>query len=98
MFLDMQWDIALHSMDPRLVKLLKPGAIGLTSRRQDRETGEITTQGNMKLNGAQKQALRVLEEAQAAARAETTRQVITATVKAGYKLKRTRKGMKASDV
>jgi hypothetical protein len=55
------WDIALHSMDPALVKLLT-GAKGLTSRRQDRDTGAITTDGNMKLSTGQKKKLRTLEQ------------------------------------
>ena len=33
MFIEWQWDIAIHSMDPKLVRMLKPGAKGLTSRR-----------------------------------------------------------------
>ena len=98
MFLDMQWDIALHSMDPRLVKLLKPGAIGLTSRRQDPVTGEMTAQGNMKLDGNQKRALAELEAAQAAHKAAATRQVVKATQKAGYVVKKTKDGLKAEDI
>ena len=97
-YLDMQWDIALHSMDPRLVKLLKPGAIGLTSRRQDKDTGEITTQGNMKLDSNQKRALALLEADQAKVRASSAEQVVEATVKAGYKVKKTRAGIKADDL
>ena len=85
-YLDMQWDIALHSMDPRLVKLLKPGAMGLTSRRQDKDSGEMTAQGNMKLDANQRRALAALEAEQARGRAEQAKQVALATVKAGYKV------------
>ena len=98
MYLDMQWDIALHSMDPRLVKLLKPGAYGLTSRRQDKDTGEMTAQGNMKLDGNQKRALAELEASQARGRAEQAKQVVEATAKAGYKVEKTAEGIKAPDV
>lgn len=98
MFLDMQWDIALHSMDPRLVRLLKPGAFGLTSRRQDRDTGVMTSQGNMKLDGNQRRALAELEAAQAKGRAEATEQAVEATIKAGYKVTKTKKGIKAPDI
>lgn len=98
MFLDMQWDIAIHSMDPRLVKMLMPGTIGLTSRRQDKDTGEMTSRGNMKLDDNQAQALQELEAAQAANRAADAKQVVEATVKAGYKVKRTRKGLEAEDL
>lgn len=44
------WDIAIDHMDPALVKTLKPGALGLTTRRLDKDTGERTLQGNMKLD------------------------------------------------
>ncbi len=98
MFLDMQWDIAMHSMDPRLVKLLKPGAIGLTSRRQDRDTKEMTSQGNMQLTPAEQKVLADLEAAQAANRAEDVKQVVKATQKAGYEVRKTKKGYEAPDV
>lgn len=98
MFLDMQWDIALHSMDSRLVKMLKPGAFGLTSRRQDRDTGEMTAEGNMKLNSQQKKLLHELEAAQAAGRTADTKQVVQATLKAGYEVKQTDAGYEAPDV
>lgn len=98
MFLDMQWDIAIHSMDPRLVKLLKPGATGLTSRRQDKDTKEMTAEGNMQLTAKQKKVLHELEAAQAANRAEDVQQVVKATVKAGYEVKKTKGGYKAPDL
>jgi len=98
MFLDMQWDIAIHSMDPRLVKLLKPGAIGLTSRRQDKDTKEMTAEGNMQLTAKQKKVLAELEAAQAANRAEDVQQVVKATKKAGYAVKKTKDGYKAPDL
>lgn len=97
-YLDMQWDIAIHSMDPRLVKMLMPGTIGLTSRRQDKDTGEMTARGNMKLDDNQAEALHQLEAAQAANRASAAKQVVEATIKAGYKVKRTRKGVEAEDL
>jgi hypothetical protein len=31
-----------------------PQTIGLTSRRQDKDTGDLTVEGNMKLNALQK--------------------------------------------
>lgn len=97
MYLDLQWDIAIHSMDPRLVKLLKPGAFGLTSRRQDKDTGEMTSQGNMKLDSNQKAALAHLEASQAAVRADNVAQVVKATRGAGYEVKQTKKGLIAED-
>jgi len=98
MYLDLQWDIAMHSMDPRLVKLLKPGAIGLTSRRQDRDTREMTAEGNMKLDAKQREALRELEDAHAAARAFDEKNIVKATKDAGYTVKKTDKGYEAPDL
>jgi len=98
MFLDLQWDIAMHSMDPRLVKLLKPGHVGLTSRRQDKDTREMTAKGNMKLTGSQQKKLRELDSAHAAARAFDEKNIVEATKKAGYKVKKTDKGYEAPDL
>jgi len=97
MSLEMQWDIAMHSMDPRLVKLLKPGHIGLTSRRQDKDTGEMTSEGNMKLTQAQKKALHELEKAQAEMRSRDVEEVAKATLMAGYAIKKTDKGYDVPD-
>jgi hypothetical protein len=52
--LEMIWDIAINNINPELVKQIKPGAIGLTSRLQDKDTGDFTLYGNMKLNTHQK--------------------------------------------
>lgn len=98
MFLDLQWDIAIHSMDPRLVKAIKPGATGLTSLRQDKDTGEMTSRGNMKLDGAQMKALAELEAAQAQVRQDDLTKVVDATKKAGYKVTRTADGIAAPDL
>lgn len=68
---ELQWDIAIDHMDPRLVKALKPGAFGITSRRLDKETGERTFLGNMTLNNADQQALRFLDKGEAIARQDT---------------------------
>lgn len=86
MFLDLQWDIALHSMDPKLVKAIKPGAHGLTSLRQDKDTGLMTSQGNMRLDGAQKQALGQLEAANAKVRADDLKKAVSASREAGYEV------------
>lgn len=47
--LEMVWDISIRNIDPTLVRALKPGAIGLTSRLQDKTTLDITATGNMNL-------------------------------------------------
>lgn len=66
---DLQWDIAIDHWDPALVKMLKPGALGLTSRRIDKDTGHRTLLGNMKVGLDDRQALLELERAEAQARA-----------------------------
>lgn len=48
--LDMVWDISIRYIDPKVIKLLKPNAQGLTSRLQDSLTGEFTVTGNMRLD------------------------------------------------
>lgn len=55
--LDMVWDIALSHMNPNLVKMIKPGAKGLTSRLQDKDTKEITNTGNMDLAADEQKVL-----------------------------------------
>jgi len=98
MFLDLQWDIAIHSMDPHLVKLLMPGHLGLTSRRQDKDTGEMTAQGNMKLSSIQKAALQELERTRVSNKAKDADEIVDATIKAGYEVKTTSKGLEAPDL
>ena len=63
--LGMQWHIAIRSIDPQLVKDTVTGAIGLTSRLQDRDTGAFTLEGNMKLTAKQRQALRLIRRGEA---------------------------------
>lgn len=65
MILSFQWDIALHSISSDIVKEIKPGSIGLTSRRQDKDTREMTREGNMKLSSFQKKLLSHVEEGSA---------------------------------
>lgn len=62
------WDIAIDHMDPELVKTIKPGALGLTTRRLDKDTGDRTMTGNMQLSGEQKRILRVVEAGEKAVR------------------------------
>lgn len=67
--LSMVWHIAIRSMDPKLVKALKPGALGLTSRWLDKDTKEETFTGNTKLSSKDKKVLRRLREGEASVRA-----------------------------
>lgn len=67
--ISMVWDIAIHHMDPKLVKALKPGAIGMTSRWLDKETGEATLLGNnSSLTNEQKLLLAKLRAGEALSR------------------------------
>lgn len=74
-FMDLVWDIAVKSIDPALVKAVVPGAVGLTSRFQDRDTGEMTLTGNMTLSASERAVLRTLREGEAAAKANTADRV-----------------------
>ena len=50
-YIAMMWHIALKAIDPRVIKAYMPGTVGLTSRAIDRDTGALTTLGNMKQIG-----------------------------------------------
>jgi len=59
--LDFQWDIAIDHMDPAFVKSIKPGALGLTSRRIDKDTGERSDTGTMHLSAEKKRLLHIVD-------------------------------------
>lgn len=65
-FFDMVWEIAVNSMDPKIVKMIKPGARGLTSANFDKDTGDLTMFGNRtglsSTDKAQLQKIRTYEE------------------------------------
>jgi hypothetical protein len=77
-FLDMIWDIAIKAMDPKLVKMLKPGATGLTSRWQDRDTGDMTLFGNNRMNDNLKRQLVDIRLHEEANKADAVKQVARA--------------------
>ncbi len=83
--LQMVWDIAIKHMDPKLVKALKPGALGLTSRWIDKDTGDITLLGNTRMGTQDRATLRKLRQSEAANRADTAQQVLRAMEKAKKK-------------
>lgn len=91
--LPMQWDIAIKHMDPDFVRAIKPGATGLTSRRQDKDTREMTDEGNMRLDTGRKKLLRDLEQGQAAVRALDTQVALKASVAGGDKVVKTAAGI-----
>lgn len=76
-YYDMAWDIAIHHMDPRLVKALVPGATGLTSRVFDPDTKDPTLTGNMHVTSEQRKQLVTLRKGEAAVRADDLQQART---------------------
>ena len=79
--LQMVWDIAIKHMDPKLVKALKPGALGLTSRWIDRDTGAITMLGNTRMRSQDKALLRRLRKGEAVARQDNMKKNVSAVEK-----------------
>ncbi len=77
-YLDMAWDIAITAIDPKVVKLILPHARGLTSRFQDKDTGDITTFGNQKMNADERAKLIKLRSQEAASRVDTRQQTAKA--------------------
>lgn len=73
------WDIAIDHMSPELVKAIVPGAIGLTSRRLDKDTGVRTLQGNMNLSDDRAQVASVMDKSAESIRAADAQKAITAT-------------------
>lgn len=59
-FMDLAWDIAISRIDPKIVKQIKPKAIGLTSRFTDKDTGNLTLFGNNDFNVHEQRVLRRL--------------------------------------
>ena len=74
-FFDLVWDIAVKSIDPALVKSVLPGVTGLTSRLQDKDTGEFTTVGNMRLSSTERTILRNLRAGEALVKANTAERI-----------------------
>lgn len=71
--LQMVWDIAIKRMDPKLVKALKPGARGLTSRWTDKDTGDLTLFGNTRLSSQERSLLKHVRKGEQAAREDNER-------------------------
>ena len=92
------WDIMIHHMNPEFVKMFKPGAIGLTSRRIDKDTGEATLTGNMAVTPHQRKLLQHLKAGEDEVKRLNTTEAIEATQKSGHKIKKTSKGLQAPNV
>lgn len=80
-FFDLVWDIAITAIDPKVVKALKPEAKGLTSRLQDKDTGQFTLAGNMNLTTKKRNLLLQVREGEARARASNARDATEAVAK-----------------
>jgi len=93
MHLDLQWDIAIRHMEPEFVRLIKPGATGLTSRRQDKDTKEMTDLGNMRLDVGRQALLRKVEDGQRRVRKMDEVEAIRASASTGEKLVKTKDGV-----
>ncbi len=77
-FFDMVWDIAIRSMDPKLVKAIKPGALGLTSRFMDKDTKEFTTVGNLSLNSRDRAQLEKVRKGEGDNKVDTLKKAVKA--------------------
>ena len=64
LYLDLAWDIAIQAMDPKVVKILKPHAIGLT-----------TAEGNRNLDTKKNKLLRMVREGESKSRADDRVQI-----------------------
>lgn len=81
--MDLVWDIAIDRIPPAVVKMIKPGSVGLTSRFTDRDTGEYDPKGgNMNLSPEQKAALMAVQTGAAKVRADDQKKVAKVSKKA----------------
>lgn len=72
------WDIALTGLDPKLVREVIPDTTGLTSRQQDKDSREFTSEGNMSLDAKQKMLLRALRKGEKVAQNESKKDLAKA--------------------
>jgi hypothetical protein len=81
--LDMIWDISIDRIPPAVVKMIKPGSVGLTSRFTDKDTGEYDPKGgNMKLSDDQTKALERVQAGASRVRADDKKSVSKVSKKA----------------
>lgn len=79
LFFDLAWDIAITAIDPKLIKMVMPNTIGLTSRFIDKETQELSLYGNTKLSALDKKHLERMRVAEAASKKDTKDKAAKAT-------------------
>ena len=84
--LQMVWDIAIDRIPPSIVKMFKPGALGLTSRWTDKDTGDINyLTGNMSLDANQRKLLVKLHKGKAVVKKMSAAELTKATKMSGRK-------------
>jgi len=83
--IDMIWDIAIARMDPGLVKMFKPGAKGLTSRMTDRDTGDLTAEGNIQGDLETRRLLNFVKQGEKDVKANDEKKKADASRKATYR-------------
>lgn len=71
LFFDLAWDIAITAIDPKLIKMVMPNTIGLTSRFIDKDTQEVSLYGNTKLSAMDKKHLERMRVAEAISKKDT---------------------------
>lgn len=67
--ISMIWHVGITCINPDVIRMIMPGVVGLTSRVFDKDTGNITLTGNMKLDSRQKALARIVRKGEAKARA-----------------------------
>ena len=75
------WDIAIKHIEPRIVKSVV-GTYGLTSRLQDKDSGNFTLTGNMSVNDEKRQALHKLKEGERKIAEHTQKDIVEKVTKA----------------
>lgn len=66
--LQMLWHIGIRMIDPKIIKAYMPGVHGLTSRNVDKDTGDLTVLGNMRLDSATRHLLETVRRGEKVAR------------------------------
>lgn len=84
--LQLVWDIAIKHIEPRIVKSVV-GTLGLTSRLQDKDSGQFTLAGNMSVNDEKRKALHTLKEGEDRIKQHTHKDFIDQVGKATSKKK-----------
>lgn len=71
----MLWHIGIRAIDPKIIKSFMPGVTGLTSRNIDKDTGDITLLGNMKLDSATRHLLETVRRGEQTVRQDNANAV-----------------------